>query len=139
MAKKKKSRSSSSSPISHASQQSDVAPGGLNPTSGGCSGNASFQEEGRKMEEDKEEKKEEKMTSFPSPLDLPPPPVADGKPKVEEIWWRGEGEESKCVQAWSIWSGLTKKANLYLATGETIVVSAEEWAAGQSRAMAVMS
>ena len=32
MAKKKKSRSSSSSPISHASQQSDVAPGALNPT-----------------------------------------------------------------------------------------------------------
>ena len=102
MAKKKKSRSSRSSPLSHSSQRSDemAEPGG-NPTIGGCSGNTgSLEGRGRLVEEQEAKRTEEERTtqqgaSFPSILDLQPPVTTGGQWKVEENWWRGEGEEAK--------------------------------------------
>ena len=146
MAKKKKSRSSRSSPLSHSSQQSEeMAESGGNPTIGGCSGNTGSPEERGRLREEQEAKRteEERTTqqgaSFPSILDLPPPTTSRGQQKVEENWWRGEGEEAKCLQAWSIWSEALQKANVYLANGEALVMSAAELAAGYARARASVS
>ena len=111
MARNKKSRSLYSSPVSKASQPSQEEDGGLNPTIGGCSGNASSLDIGRDVKEEvdvkeekeveggvmKKEKKED--VAFPSPLDLPPPLLARDRPRVEETWWRGLKEDAKCVQA----------------------------------------
>ena len=148
MARYKKIRSLKSSPVSKGSQRSQQE-GSLNPTIGGCSGNTSSAEGGREVKLDEENKVERKIKEelkrkdskelhFPSALDLPPPMMLGERVKVEESWWRGLEEDAKCIQAWTIWFGLTGKANVYLASGDAFIISNEEKIAGRKRAEVVL-